>query len=58
MRYRKAIQEAFREVADVLALRGTIGAQVADQTALVEAAAVARDLAQRRYDEGIRNNFV
>jgi len=53
VRYRKAIQEAFREVADVLALRGTIGAQVADQTALVEAAAVARDLAQRRYDEGI-----
>ncbi|HOX26109.1 MAG TPA: efflux transporter outer membrane subunit [Candidatus Krumholzibacteria bacterium] len=51
--YQRSIQRAFREVADALAVRGTIGEQVAGQTALVEAAREIYDLAQMRYDKGI-----
>ena len=51
--YQGAIQTAFREVADALARRGTIKAQLAAQIALVAAAQQAFDLSQARYKEGI-----
>lgn len=52
-RYEKAIQEAFREVADALAERGTLGDQLAAQEALVEAAAVTHRLSDARYRGGV-----
>lgn len=51
--YEKAIQSAFREVADALATRGTIDAQIAAQESLTTAAADTYRLAMRRYTEGI-----
>ena len=51
--YEKAVQSAFREVADALATRGTIGEQIAAQTARVEAAQVAAKLSDARYRAGI-----
>jgi outer membrane protein, multidrug efflux system len=51
--YEKAIQTAFREVADALALQGTVNQQIAAQTSLVEAVAEALRLSQVRYDRGI-----
>ncbi len=51
--YEKAIQTAFREVADALATKGTISEQVAAQQSLVEATAKTFQLAQARYDKGI-----
>jgi multidrug efflux system outer membrane protein len=51
--YELAIQHAFREVADALATRSTIQEQLAAQTALVEAATKAFDLAQARYKAGV-----
>ncbi|QKS02232.1 efflux transporter outer membrane subunit [Sphingomonas sp. CL5.1] len=51
--YEKSIQSAFREVADALALRGTIGEQVAAQGARVEAARVAARLSDARYRAGV-----
>jgi len=53
VQYQQAIQTAFREVADVLAVKGTIDRQVAAQTRLVEATAETYDLALKRYDTGI-----
>jgi len=50
--YEKAIQTAFREVADALALRGAIGEQVAAQQALTDAAAEAYRLSNARYERG------
>ncbi len=50
--YEKAVQTAFREVADALAERGTIDAQLAAQQGLVEAAAQSLSLAQARYRSG------
>jgi len=50
--YEKAIQTAFREVADALARRGTIGEQVAADTALQTSAADALRLETARYDVG------
>lgn len=52
-RYEKAIQVAFREVADALALRATLAEQLAAQQALVEALADALKLAQARFDRGV-----
>ncbi len=52
-RYEKAIQEAFREVADALADRGTLGNQLSAQQSLVEAAAVTRRLSDARYEKGV-----
>lgn len=52
-RYEKAIQEAFREVADALARRGTLGDQLAAQQSLVDAAAVTRKLSDARYEKGV-----
>ncbi|WEK42102.1 MAG: efflux transporter outer membrane subunit [Candidatus Sphingomonas colombiensis] len=51
--YEKSIQTAFREVADALATRGTIGEQVAAQDARVTAAQVAARLSDARYRAGI-----
>ncbi|HOX59756.1 MAG TPA: efflux transporter outer membrane subunit [Candidatus Paceibacterota bacterium] len=51
--YEQAIQSAFREVADALAVRGTVDRQVAAQQSLVNASAETYRLATSRYDKGI-----
>ncbi len=51
--YDKAIQTAFREVADALATKGTISEQVAAQQSLLSATARTYELAKARYDKGI-----
>jgi outer membrane protein, multidrug efflux system len=51
--YEKAIQAAFREVADALAQRGTLGDQMAAQQSLVEATAESYRLSNVRYISGI-----
>src|SRR5208283_1462485 len=51
--YEKAIQTAFREVADALAQRGTVGDQIAAQESLVQASAEAYSLSNARYMKGI-----
>lgn len=51
--YEKAIQTAFREVADALALRGTVGDQMKAQESLVQASAEAYRLSNARYTRGI-----
>ena len=51
--YEKAIQTAFREVADALAQRGTLGQQMEAQQSLVDATAVAYRLSNARYEKGI-----
>jgi multidrug efflux system outer membrane protein len=51
-RYEKAIQTAFREVADALALRGTINDQVAAQQSLTDATGESYRLSQARYEKG------
>ena len=51
--YEKAIQTAFREVADALAQRGTIDEQVAAQQSLTDATAESYRLSQARYEKGV-----
>lgn len=51
--YELAIQTAFREVADALAIRGTIQEQLDAQRALVDAAADSYQLAEARYTKGV-----
>jgi multidrug efflux system outer membrane protein len=51
--YEKAIQTAFREVADALATRATIEDRQRAQDRLVEAANVSVRLSQARYDHGV-----
>jgi NodT family efflux transporter outer membrane factor (OMF) lipoprotein len=51
--YERAIQQAFREVADALAGRATYGEQVRAQAAVVEAEAVRYRLARLRYENGV-----
>ncbi|MGV8073188.1 MAG: efflux transporter outer membrane subunit [Syntrophobacteraceae bacterium] len=51
--YEKAIQGAFREVADELARRGTLGDQLEAQQSLVNAAGDAYRLSNARYTKGI-----
>jgi multidrug efflux system outer membrane protein len=51
--YEKAIQTGFREVADALAQRGTIGEQLAAQTSLQDAAAASLRLSDLRYRVGV-----
>ena len=51
--YERAIQTAFSEVADALARRGTIGSQLAAQTALTAAASDNYRLSDARYRGGI-----
>jgi multidrug efflux system outer membrane protein len=56
--YEKAIQTAFREVADALAIRSTIRDRVSSQQRLVTAAADAERLSQARYDRGVDSYLV
>lgn len=51
--YEKSVQTAFREVADALARRGTIGEQLAAQDVNVTSAAKALSLAEARYRQGV-----
>lgn len=51
--YEKAIQTAFREVADALAVRGTVEDQLSAQQSLVEAVSETYRLANARYAKGI-----
>jgi outer membrane protein, multidrug efflux system len=51
--YEKAIQSAFREVADALAQRGTIDDQIAAQQSLTDATAESYRLSQARYGKGV-----
>ncbi len=51
--YEKAIQDAFRDVADALAVRGSVDQQVAAQQSLVTALANTHQLAQSRFEKGI-----
>jgi multidrug efflux system outer membrane protein len=52
-RYERAIQGAFREVADALAQRATLGEQYEAQRALVEALADATRLSLARFQNGV-----
>lgn len=52
-RYEKAIQTAFREVADALAQRGTIDEQLSAQQSLTSATAESHRLSLARYDKGV-----
>jgi multidrug efflux system outer membrane protein len=51
--YEKTIQTAFREVADALAVQGTINQQVSAQQSLVDAVAETYRLSNKRYTMGI-----
>ena len=51
--YEKAIQSAFREVADALAKRGTLGDQLAAQQSLLTATEKTYQLSNARYEKGI-----
>ena len=51
--YLKAIQTAFREVADALAVRGTVNQQIAAQQSLLDAVAETYRLSEARYSKGI-----
>jgi multidrug efflux system outer membrane protein len=51
--YEKAIQAAFREVADALSQRGTLGDQLEAQQSLVDASAEGYRLSDARYTRGI-----
>jgi len=55
--YEKTIQVAFKEVADALAVQGTIDQQLAAQQSLVNAVAKTYQLAGKRYAEGIDSYF-
>ena len=52
-RYERVIQEAFREVADALIARHTLGEQLRAQEALTQAAEKTYQLAEMRYESGI-----
>lgn len=52
-RYEKTIQTAFREVADALAVQGSIDQQLAAQQALVDELAAAHRLAEERFRLGL-----
>ncbi len=51
--YEKAIQTAFRDVADSMAQRGTINEQLSAQQSLTDATAESHRLSQIRYERGI-----
>jgi len=53
--YERAIQNAFRDVADALAVRGTVDQQVSAQEALVNAVAETYRLSKILYDKGIED---
>jgi len=56
-RYEKAIQTAFREVADSLAQLGTIDEQLAAQQSLTDATAERYRLSQARFDKGVDSHL-
>ncbi|KRC26132.1 AdeC/AdeK/OprM family multidrug efflux complex outer membrane factor [Acidovorax sp. Root217] len=51
--YEKAIQTAFREVADALAQRSAVGDQLQAQTALVQGSGEVLQMSQARFDRGV-----
>jgi len=51
--YEKAIQSAFKDVADTLAIRGTVDQQLSAQQSYVNAVAETYRLSNSRYDKGI-----
>ena len=51
--YEKAIQTAFREVADALAQRSAVGDQLQAQNALVQASGDVLQMSQARFDRGV-----
>jgi len=51
--YEKAIQTAFREVADALAARGTLQQQIEAQRALVDSASASHKLSEMRFRSGV-----
>jgi multidrug efflux system outer membrane protein len=51
--YEKVIQTSFREVADALAVRGTVNQQIAAQQSFVDAVAETYRLSNARYTKGI-----
>jgi multidrug efflux system outer membrane protein len=51
--YEKAIQTAFREVADALAARGTLQQQLEAQGALVDSAGASYTLSEMRFHSGV-----
>jgi len=53
VQYEKAIQTAFREVADALAVRGTVTEQLAAQQSLVNATAETYRISEARYAKGV-----
>ena len=53
--YEKAIQTAFREIADALAVKDTIDEQIKAQLALTSTTAEAHRLANLRYEHGLDN---
>ncbi len=53
--YEKTIQSAFREVADALAERATLGEQLDAQRKLVEAAKKSFKLSEARYEAGVNS---
>jgi multidrug efflux system outer membrane protein len=55
VQYQQAIQNGFREVADALAGRATLDAQVAADTALLEASSESFRLSNMRYTGGVDN---
>jgi multidrug efflux system outer membrane protein len=56
--YERAIQVAFREVADALAVRGTIEEQLAAQQSLVQATETAFTLSSAQFKNGVSNYLV
>ena len=55
--YEKAIQTAFREVADALAQRGTIDEQLAAQKSLTDATAERYRLSLARFEKGVDSHL-
>ena len=55
--YRKAIQNAFREVSDALAVKASIDTRIDAQRARTQAAQRRYDLSKQRYDAGV-DSFV
>jgi multidrug efflux system outer membrane protein len=53
--YEKAIQVAFREVADALDARATLASEIGAQQAMRDAQAARLELAQIRYKNGVAN---
>ena len=51
--YEKAIQNAFKETADALAIQGTVADQLASQESLVHSVAETYRLSTARYEKGI-----